>query len=71
MKIVPKFQFNETNSFFVFVGFVSGVLFGIAGYSLLSCFLSGVFIYVFLRFCSFVWSIIMRLLGKVGGGSGV
>lgn len=67
MKLVPKF--NETNAFFSFVGFVAGVLFVIAGYSLFTSFLSGIFIYVFLRFCNFIWGIIMKLMGKIGGGT--
>lgn len=66
MKSRVPLKFNEDYSFLIFVSIVAAILFLMSGVSILSAFLTGLFIYLFLRFCFFVWMIILRVLGRGG-----
>lgn len=61
-----KFNFDEQSAFFIFVSVFSGILFLISGVSWLSAFLTGVFIYIFLRFTYFLWSLGLRFFHRTG-----
>lgn len=56
--------FNHDFAFLIFVSFLSGLIFLISGVGFLSAFLTAVFIYIFLRFCYFLWSIVIKLVGR-------
>lgn len=59
MKI--QFHYNEQFAYFIFVAFIIGILCMVSGVSWFSAFLTGVFIYIFLRFTYFLWGIFLRL----------
>ncbi len=58
--------FNYDFAFLIFVSALSGLIFLISGVGLVSSFLTGVFIYIFLRFCYFLWGIILKFAGRGG-----
>lgn len=60
----PEIKFNRDYAFFIFVSFTAGFLFALSGISLLSSFLTGIFIYVFLRFMYFVWGILTKFFDR-------
>lgn len=67
----PNFIFNEDYAFLMFISLVSALLFLLSGVSVVSAFLTGIFLYIYLRFCYFLWGIIRRFLGRgmdAGGG---
>lgn len=59
-----EFKFNEDYAFLIFISFVSSVLFLFSGVSLLSVLVTGIFMYIYLRFVYFLWSLILRLIGR-------
>lgn len=61
-------QYNEDYAFLLFVAVFTGILFLISGCNGLTSFLTGAFIYLFLRFCLFLWTIILRIIGLGRGG---
>ena len=61
-----KFNYNEEYAFFIFVSFFSGILFLISGVSWFSAFLTGLFIYIFLRFTYFLWRFVSRIFHVEG-----
>lgn len=58
--------FKHDYAFLIFVSALSGFVFLFSGVGLLSAFLTAVFIYIFLRFCYFLWEIILKLAGRGG-----
>lgn len=58
--------FNHEFAFLIFIAALAGIIFFFSGVGLLSSFLTGVFIYIFLRFCYFLWGILLKLLGRGG-----
>ena len=58
MKFILKF--NQDYAFFIFISIIAGVFFIASGVPFISAFLTGVFIYIFLRFSYFLWNIIMK-----------
>lgn len=66
MKPRVPLKLNEDYSFLIFVSIVAAILFLMSGVSILSAFLTGLFIYLFLRFCYFVWVTILRVIGRGG-----
>lgn len=66
MKI--EFHYNEQFAYFVFVAFLTGILCLISGVSWLSAFLTGVLIYLFLRFTYFLWNMLHRMILHLRGG---
>ena len=61
-----EFKFNQDYAFLIFIAFFSALLFLISGISFLSAFLTGIFLYIYLRFVYFLWSLILRLIGRWG-----
>lgn len=59
MKI--QFHYNEQFAYFIFVAFIIGILCLISAASWFSSFLTGVFVYIFLRFTYFLWMVILKL----------
>lgn len=64
MKI--NLKFNEEYAFLVFVSIIAGVLCFFSGVSAVSALLTGIFVYIFLRFCYFLWGLIMRIFSSRG-----
>lgn len=62
MKI--NFKFNEEYAFLIFVSIIAGILCFFSGVSAVSALLTGIFVYIFLRFCYFLWGIIMKILSR-------
>lgn len=58
-----NFKFNETFGFFVFVAFLAFLACVVSGAAVFASFLSAVFIYIFLRFCYFLWGLLLKLFG--------
>lgn len=57
-------KFNEDYAFLIFVSFLAGILSFFSGVSALSALLTGIFVYIFLRFCYFLWGLILKLLSR-------
>lgn len=56
-----KLKFDKDKAFLLFVTLVTGILFLISGSGSLSAFLSGIFLYLYLRLMYFLWRLILRL----------
>ena len=59
-----EFKFNEDYAFLIFISVVSSLLFLFSGVNVLSVLLTGIFLYIYLRFVYFLWSLIRRLIGR-------
>lgn len=64
----PNIKFNEDFAFLMFIAAFSGALFLLSGASVLSSFLTGIFIYIYLRFTYFLWGIVLRIIDHAGHG---
>lgn len=59
-----KFRFNTDYALLLFISLVTGILFLLFGTGGLSAFLSGLFIYIYLRILYFIWSIVLKLFKR-------
>lgn len=64
----PNFIFNEDYAFLMFISLFSALLFLLSGVSVMSAFLTGIFLYIYLRFIYFLWGLIRRFIGRGSGG---
>ena len=60
---MKKIIFDVNQVFLFFVALVTGIIIFISGSGLLSAFLSGLFVYVYLRFLKFIYRLVLRLIG--------
>lgn len=61
-----EFKFNEDFAFLIFIATFTAVIFLISGVAFLSAFLTGICLYIYLRFVYFLWSLVLRLIGHWG-----
>lgn len=57
-------KFNQDYAFLIFVSFLAGILSFFSGVSAMSALLTGIFVYIFLRFCYFLWNIILKFVSR-------
>lgn len=60
---MKKIIFDVNQVFLFFVALVTGILFFIGGSGMFSALLSGLFVYVYLRFLKFIYRLVLRLIG--------
>lgn len=70
MKKFNRENINVDYLFFVFVAFVASLFFWMSGVSMVTCFITGLFVYFFLRFCYFVWNVVLKFFSVYHGTGG-
>lgn len=60
---IEKIDINGERAFFVFMAVVVAVIMIIGDIDIFTAIVTGLFFYLFVRACYFVWGIILRLIG--------